>query len=234
MCNKLTIEVLEICIQHLSHLSAAHIPGKHNVIANLASRKFQDSAEWMISTDIFNKLCYIFGIPHVYLFASRLKKQLEHYASWLPDSGSCIIDATSVLWHSQYVYIFPPFSMIWPASKKVRGESQKALIVVPKWTTQLWFPFPLQLAVAQPREISSRLLTLLGTKKTHTLNPKLRLLAVLCSNYIKEQKIFQIELPIYYQQHGRKKPKVIMKVKSKGTSVFVTNGRLIHTTQMIP
>ena len=45
MCNKLTIEVWEICIQHLSHLSAAHIPGKHNVIADLASRKFQDSAE---------------------------------------------------------------------------------------------------------------------------------------------------------------------------------------------
>ena len=44
-CNKLTIEVWEIYIQHLSHLSAAHIPGKHNVIADLASRKFQNSAE---------------------------------------------------------------------------------------------------------------------------------------------------------------------------------------------
>ena len=51
-CNKLTIEVWEICIQHLSHLSGAHIPGKHNIIGDLASRKFQDSTEWMISTDI--------------------------------------------------------------------------------------------------------------------------------------------------------------------------------------
>ena len=53
MCNKLTIEVWEICIQQLLHLSAAHIPGKHNVIVDLASRNFQDSAEWIISTDIF-------------------------------------------------------------------------------------------------------------------------------------------------------------------------------------
>ena len=35
-CNKLTIEVWEICIQHLSHLSGAHIPGKHNVILSFS------------------------------------------------------------------------------------------------------------------------------------------------------------------------------------------------------
>ena len=100
-------EVWETCIQHLSHLSAAHIPGKHNVIADLASHKFQDSAEWMICTDILDKLCSIFGIPDIDLFESRLNKQLEHYASWLPDPGSCIIDAMSVLWHSHMFIYFP-------------------------------------------------------------------------------------------------------------------------------
>ena len=69
-----TIEVWEICIQHLSYLSAAHIPGKHNVIADLASRKFQDSAEWMISTDILDWFCFNFGTPDIDLFASRLNK----------------------------------------------------------------------------------------------------------------------------------------------------------------
>ena len=79
----LTIHIWEICIQHFSHLSAGHIPDKLNVIADLASRKFQDSAEWMIFTDIFDRLCSIFGIPDIDLFASRLNKQLEHYVSWL-------------------------------------------------------------------------------------------------------------------------------------------------------
>ena len=45
ICNKLTTEIWEICIKHFSHLSAAHIPSKYNVIADLASHKFQDSAE---------------------------------------------------------------------------------------------------------------------------------------------------------------------------------------------
>ena len=95
MCNKVTIENWEICIKHLSHLSAAHIPGKH-AIADLASHKLQDSAEWMVSTNIFDKLCSIFGVPDIDLFASQLNKQLEHYASWLPDPGSRIIDTKSV------------------------------------------------------------------------------------------------------------------------------------------
>ena len=188
----------------------------------------------MISIDIFDKLCSIFGIPDIDLFASRLNKQREHYTSWLPDPGSCIINAMSVSWYNQYVYIFPPFSMVWPALKKVPRECQKALIIVPKWTTQPWLLFLFQLAVAEPREITSTLLTLPGTKKTYLLSPKLRLLAALYPNNIKEQKIFQSKLPIYYQQHGGKIPKVNMKGQSKGTSVFVTKGRLIHEIQMIP
>ena len=47
------------------------------------------------------------------------------------------------------------------------------------------------------------------------LSIDLRLLSVLCSNSIKDQNIFQSKLPIYYQQHGRKIPKVGMKRQSK-------------------
>ena len=64
MSNKLTNEIWEICKKHLSHLSAAHIPGKYNFIADLVSRLFQDSAEWMISTNIFDKPNHIKSFVH--------------------------------------------------------------------------------------------------------------------------------------------------------------------------
>ena len=57
----------------------------------------------------------------------------------------------------------------------------KALMVVPKWPTQSWYPRILKKAVAPPREISSRRLTLPGTAKVHPLAPKLKLVAVFCS-----------------------------------------------------
>ena len=91
MCNKLTIEIWEICIKH--------------------------SVEWMISTDILEKLYSIFSMPNIELFASPLNKQLGHYASWLPDPGSGIIDAVPVLSHGKYFYIFLPFSLIYPEVK---------------------------------------------------------------------------------------------------------------------
>ena len=181
----------------------------------------------------WSKLCSLFRVPNIDPFASPLNKQLEHWASWLPDSGSCIIDAVLVSWHSLYAYTFPPFSMIWPALKKVQRECQKAWVIVPKWTTQMWFPLLHQLAVAQPREICSTLLTLPRKKNIHSLSPKLRLLAVLCSNDIKEKKIIQNKLPKCYQQHGGKIPKISMKGQSKGTSIFSKKGRLIHAIQII-
>ena len=96
--------------------------------------------------------------------------------------------------------------MIWPALKKSVERMSKGIDIVPKWATQPWFPVFLQLAVTQPREISSTLLTLLGTKEIHHLSPKLQLLVVLCSNDIKEQNNLQTRLPIHYQQHGGKLP----------------------------
>ena len=72
-----------------------------------------------------------------------------------------------------------------------------------------------------------------GKKNIHSFSPKLRLLAVLCSNDIKEKKIIQNKLPKCYQQHGGKIPKISMKGQSKGTSIFSKKGRLIHAIQII-
>ena len=40
LCNNVTIEIWEFCIRRGVYISAAHIPGKENIIADLASREF--------------------------------------------------------------------------------------------------------------------------------------------------------------------------------------------------
>ena len=45
LCNNVTIEIREFCIKRGVYTLAAHIPGKENIIADLASREFQDSYE---------------------------------------------------------------------------------------------------------------------------------------------------------------------------------------------
>ena len=101
-CNKITIDIWSICQKYQCHLSAAHIPGIHNTLADIASRKFQDSAEWMLKPNCLRKISDIFGTPEIDLFASRLNKQLDVYASWMPDPDSTIIDAVSISWRNKY------------------------------------------------------------------------------------------------------------------------------------
>ena len=51
-CNQIAKDILEwTTIRHL-WLSAAHIPGVHNVIADSESRKFKGPNKWMISNEV--------------------------------------------------------------------------------------------------------------------------------------------------------------------------------------
>ena len=73
--NDIAVEIWLLCTEYDKHLSAAHIPGVHNVRADIASREFHDSAEWMLSPKDFQNISRIWGNPDVDLFASRLNHQ---------------------------------------------------------------------------------------------------------------------------------------------------------------
>ena len=59
--NDLAVEIWEYCRQMNIYVSAAHIPGKHNILADIASRKFQYASEWKLSPKIFANLVDTYG-----------------------------------------------------------------------------------------------------------------------------------------------------------------------------
>ena len=118
--NDLAFHIWQFCINYNAHLSAAHIPGAHNLLADIASRQFQDSAEWALPQHVFQNIISRFGKPDIDLFASRLNHKLPCYASWKPDPESSIIDAMSVSCSNRFIYMFLPFSMMWPVLTKIK------------------------------------------------------------------------------------------------------------------
>ena len=52
------------------------VSGKVNLLADAASRKFNDRHGWTLNEDIFKELCEEFGVPSIDLLASRLNKQV--------------------------------------------------------------------------------------------------------------------------------------------------------------
>ena len=93
-------------------LTVSHIPGKHNVVADKASRTFDDSKEWKLDVDVFHKIISRWGKPDIDIFASRLNCQFSPHVSWHPDPKAWQIDAFTVAWNNHFIYAFPPFSVI--------------------------------------------------------------------------------------------------------------------------
>ena len=90
----LTANLWQWALNRKITLSAEHLPGSMNTIADHESRISDNTdGEWMLKRHLFNALCETFGHPEIDFFASRLNKQIECYVSWRPDPGAIAIDA---------------------------------------------------------------------------------------------------------------------------------------------
>ena len=144
-CNKLCKTIWEWCIQRHIWISAAHLPGSLNTVADTESRCKNNNLEWMINPNILqHALKQLFFKPEIDLFASRINKQFPVYASYRPDPNAMAIDAFTIQWTDLKLYAFPPFSVIPLVIHKICQDQAQGIIVIPEWTTQYWYPKVLQ------------------------------------------------------------------------------------------
>ena len=74
---------------------------------------------------------------------------------WRPDPEAIAIDALAIDAFSmsrsaKFMHIFPPFSVISWVLQKLSEDADKAILVVPSWLTQSWFPTLCHLSFAEP------------------------------------------------------------------------------------
>lgn len=228
--NELALKLWFWCIDRNIWVSLDHVPGKYN-IADVESRKFDDHTEWMLDKEVFSKLVEIWGSPDHDLFATNLNKQLISFSSWKPDPEAQFVNAFSVVWSKDiFYYLFPPFSLISRCLQKIRKDQTEALMIVPLWSTQLWYPMILDMLIDIPRLIPQRkrLLTIPGTEKIHPLYNQIRLLACRLSGKIWKIREFQKRLPESYWHLGEILLKNNMLHMSSDGLVSVVRNRLIQ------
>ena len=163
ICNDIAVEIWEFCMENVL-LTAAHIPGIDNVVADKESRNFHiQNTEWKLDpTVLCGALKALNFDPDIDLFASRLNNQFKTYCSYRPDPGVAFVDAFSISWSDLCFYCFPPFSCILKVLKKVRQDRAVGVIVVPRWPTQTWYSILMTMLVLPPIILkpSPKLLTL--------------------------------------------------------------------------
>ena len=151
---KLTEEIFGWSDHHRVQLSARHIPGHLNVIADRLSRAHQIlPGEWSLCPQVALSLWKVWGRPHLDLFATSENAKLPTYVSPLPDPAAWATDALSFSWQQMWVYAYPPIPLMHQVLQKVAAEPCDVILVAPAWPTQSWFPLLLQLSVDHPRAL---------------------------------------------------------------------------------
>ncbi|XP_044179907.1 uncharacterized protein LOC114968520 [Acropora millepora] len=186
-CNFLVVQIWEFCISHnIPWLTAAHIPGSSNVIADGESRHFHSQdTEWMLNSELLTRALRSLNFqPEIDLFASRLNKQLPVFCSFRPDPEASFINAFTISWSNKKLYCFPPFSCILQVLQKVIQDQATCVVVVPDWPTQAWYLLT-SLLILPPVKLypSKNLLRLPATPATvHPLHKNMSLLICLLSS----------------------------------------------------
>jgi hypothetical protein len=140
-------ELWEYCLDKDITLSADHIPGVLNVLADKWSRKVAGPSECRLTDHFFALLEKRRGPFTIDLFASRTNARLPRYFSRYPDPTASATDALAQDWTRERAYCFPPFPVIGQVLRKLELEGGSMLLVAPNWHTQAWWPNLLRLHV---------------------------------------------------------------------------------------
>lgn len=233
-CNTVANRIWKWCQDKNVWITIAHIPGKCNGQADQKSRKFNDNTEWKLDSIIFHKIVEKLGTPSIDLFASRLNCQLSPFVSWHPDPEAFSVDAFTINWKGWYIYAFPPFSIIQRVLQKWRNDKAVGIMVVPDWTTAVWYPQLLAMLTHPPILLPKRkkLLQLTHSEELHPLHKKLQLLAVQLSGRQSEHKAFLEKLRKSYVLRGDCPLRNNTNPTSGGGKYTVINGIKIPFVQL--
>ena len=158
---RLALELWEWCLPRQVHLSAIHIPGEENFLADFLSRGSSLPTEWMLKKSIFAKICQVLSPPpEIDLFASQMNSQLPKYCSRSKDPRAWRVDAMSFPWSAlPPLYAFPPISLIPRVLEKIVQDEAELALIAPYWPRRPWFPRLLSLLTGPPPRFSRYLWT---------------------------------------------------------------------------
>ena len=124
------------CMERSILLTVTHIAGIKNVVADTASRQFNDNTEWKLNSQVglFQALVTRWGKPDIDMFASHTNFQFKPYVAWKSDPGAKAIDAFKLSCQTPLLYCFPrSFQHNCKSLEASEGEGARTIMVVPVW-----------------------------------------------------------------------------------------------------
>ena len=102
-------------------ISARHIPGCLNVIADSLSQSIQPITKQSgLHTEIVTRIFGTWGTPTVGMFATVHKTHLPQFISQIQEPHALAIDALSQEWQGRSMYMYPLFPLLSKVIQKLR------------------------------------------------------------------------------------------------------------------
>jgi len=224
--NHLATRIWKWCLERQIFLTAEHLPGLMNQVADLESRTVRDRCDWMLHPQLFSQIEEKMGPLEVDMFASRLTHQLPRYFSWRPDPAAEATDAFIQDWSQFQGYANPPWCLLLPTLAKIQQEKARVVLVAPLWRTQPWYPLLLHLLRGIPLLIPTQQdIVISPTQEEFIMPTGVPQLVVWPLSGIKaDQEVFQKELHDYWSPHGGTRPSQHMSPSSNVGIAGVRNG----------
>ena len=147
----LTWDLLMWCSERGIELTAIHVPGVDNVLADFLSRQEINQREWSLHGHVTNMIFKIWGRPNIDLFASVHNHKLPVYCSLLPCPAALSRNAFSINWGCCYSsYAFPPPVLLHKVLQKIRQDRARVILIAPMWPMRSWYSSILNMLVQSP------------------------------------------------------------------------------------
>jgi len=133
-------------------ISAKHVPGSLNILADLLSRKGQViQTDWELHQEAAKQVFQLWGKLNIDLFAMKFNNKLPIYVSPIPDPAALEVNAPSISWEKMFAYAFPPYRLLPQVLAKVSKTFRICLILIaPLWERQVLLKDIRKMAVDGP------------------------------------------------------------------------------------
>ena len=142
-CNSAGRLVWDWCVSNGIWLSAAHIPGVFNTLADKECRQALGSSEWALDPICFARAVQkAWATPNINLLLHANQTQRH-------------VPSTPLVYHGQHIHfmLFHPFSILPKVLQKIQSDKATGLLVIPKWPTQSWWPRVMRMLIRVPIQL---------------------------------------------------------------------------------
>ncbi|XP_068247837.1 uncharacterized protein [Palaemon carinicauda] len=156
--NDVMLAIFSMATSNKWHLSAVHLAGVRNVVADALSRTTPLESEWSLDKQSFKWILSQVPGLQVDLFATESNHKLECYVAPNLDPRAYATDAMFLDWNVwKRIYLFHPINLL-KVLDKLRSFRGRVALVAPNWPKSSWFPLLLELGLC-PQQIPNPILT---------------------------------------------------------------------------